>query len=76
MLESSLIEDEDVGESGTEEVEHNTEEPKDCQVGGEVGSTAGVQAYQTIRNSSMNCRSVRSLGHALCQAYSDGGNEK
>jgi len=29
MLESSLVEDEEVGEGGTYEVEYNTEKPED-----------------------------------------------
>jgi len=41
MLESSLVEHEDVGEGGTEEVEHNPEEPRDYQLG--VDGTVGVQ---------------------------------
>lgn len=30
MLESSFVEDEEVGEGGTYEVEYDTEKPKDC----------------------------------------------
>lgn len=76
MLESGFVEDKDVGEGCEEEVKDDAEEPADVTVSALKSGTAGVPAYQTTRNSSMNWRSVRSLGHALIQAYSEGGNWK